>query len=391
MRIECAHRPSANAQAEFVDKVEGDGAEHGAEVEFTLLAGRTRLDIIFSYCLDDKQRNAHRLVLRQLLHEISYAGLLLCQFYGAVLIPEFIVAVAGVGDLFGLGLTAEERVGQFVEGIVRDIRVPHCQELQLGQLQFCPHVVRRQSPFAVIKLCKHLVDVEVVNKVHITLFGNRQTAFLHVECGVREHIEVSAESEVLRVVGPELQMIALLAVDHDRILNIIAVETDSCGTNGADEGELQQAHIVFVDIDVLKHFLKGRIHHITGHEQLVHSAAVLPVNDVFLSPWILAEHMLLHGFIHHQRHDYLVVIGAYLCAFIPVELLGADAVAVSDSGFIVVECQRYLLVLGVLIVVVVLEVGAFFRLHHPAHEIYSGIILPAIAFLLSLNHDLRHL
>ena len=357
MGIQRSHGAAAQAQAEAIDEVAGEGAHHRAEVEFARTSAHAGLDVVLRHSLHQQQGNAQALVLLQLLDEAVHAGLLLAELHCAVLVPEVILAVAGVGHGLGLCLAAEEGVGNGVEGVVREAGVAHRQQLQLHHDHLGPHIVRRQRPLAVGQLREDLVDMQVLDEVHVALLGNGEAAALHVQRAVREDIKVTAETEVLNVVRAELQVVALLVVHHHGVLDVVAVESHGGAADGAGEGELQQADVVVIDIHILEDLLQGRVDHLTCGQQLVDTRVLLAMDDILLDARVFAEDMLRHGLAHREWHDDLAGVGADFRVGIPVELLALQGVhgrRVHGRAPVVVQGEGDLLIACVLVVVVVL-------------------------------------
>ena len=94
--------------------------------------------------------------------------------------------------------------------------------------------------------------------------------------GVGEYPYLAAEAEVLLVVGRELEVVALVAVDRHRVDYVEAVEGYGILADGACEWILQQAYLVVVQVDVGEHVLYHRVEYVARLYEVVHAGCVLP-------------------------------------------------------------------------------------------------------------------
>ena len=97
---------------------------------------------------------------------------------------------------------------------------------EFGYRHLHEHIIRTEHPLPIIQLPIFLNDLQVIHEVHITLLRDGQCTFTDMQGTVGNDIQITAETEVLLVIGHELQMITLVAVNKRCILNIITVETD---------------------------------------------------------------------------------------------------------------------------------------------------------------------
>ena len=74
--------------------------------------------------------------------------------------------------------------------------------------------------------------LHVFHEVDVSLLGDGHHAATYVERGVLEDVEVATESLVLQVVGQEVQVYARVSFDGERVLDVIAVETNALFGNG---------------------------------------------------------------------------------------------------------------------------------------------------------------
>lgn len=98
--------------------------------------------------------------------------------------------------------------------------------------------------------------MHVIDEVHSALWRQSESASFDVECAVGEDVDVAVEAYVLRVVGSELEVVALLPIDDDGVLQEVAVEAYGIVAYGAYELQLEETHVVLVDIDVLEYILQ---------------------------------------------------------------------------------------------------------------------------------------
>ena len=82
-------------------------------------------------------------------------------------------------------------------------------------LKFGDHVIDAEHPFPSIELGEFLDALEVFHPVDIAGLRDGQFAPPHLIGGVCHDIELSAESEVLLVVGCEVKQVALVVFDVD--------------------------------------------------------------------------------------------------------------------------------------------------------------------------------
>jgi len=114
------------------------------------------------------------------------------------------------------------------------------------------HVVVGEHPVAVGQLLKLLHDVEVLHEVDARLFGQVHHGFLYGIGGVLHYVQMSRETEVLRVLRHEGEVYALLLVHHEGVHQVELIEADGSASDRAYEAALQQADVIVVDVDVGK-------------------------------------------------------------------------------------------------------------------------------------------
>ena len=208
MLVEGTGRLSANTCTEAIVEVAREGADDWTYVKLAGFPGLGCLDEILKKCLDHKQRDTHVLGFGHCRHEVTQATLLLGQFDGTVLIPEFLILVTRICHTFCLCLALEQVLVQRFKTVVGKARVAYYQQALAQERHLRPHVIGGQSPLFVRQLAINLIDVQRTDKVHIALFRNGKMALLDVKRRVGQDIDVSVETDVLRIVGCELQMVA---------------------------------------------------------------------------------------------------------------------------------------------------------------------------------------
>ena len=150
-------------------------------------------------------------------------------------------------------------------------------------------------------------------------------------------------------------MVAQVAVDIYRVLNIEAIERDGSLADGRRKLILKQTHVVVVDVDVGKHLFKQRVQYLARLQQVVDTFLALALDYVLLLLRILTIDVLCNGLLHADGQDELVIVRRSLNLVLHIRLvlvLARDKV----FGLDIVQRERYLLIFIVLIVVVVLKV-----------------------------------
>ena len=120
------------------------------------------------------------------------------------------------------------------------------------QGEFHGHVVVGEHPVAVGQLLKLLHDVEVLHEVDARLFGQVHHGFLYGIGGVLHYVQMSRETEVLRVLRHEGEVHALLFVHHEGVHQVELIEADGSASDRAYEAALQQADVIVIDVDIGK-------------------------------------------------------------------------------------------------------------------------------------------
>ena len=156
--------------------------------------------------------------------------------------------------------------------------------------------------------------------------------------------------------------------------------------DGRCEGILQESYLVVVDIDIREYILEYCIENVSRLEEVVDSSGVLSLDDILLGVGMLAVDLLRDGLIHTDGQNEFAVVFAFLHLVLEPRFflhLGLFEFFGSD----IVECESEFLVFVILIVVAVVEVGAFLRLHHLLHQFDGRIVFPAISFPFRFYYD----
>ena len=77
-------------------------------------------------------------------------------------------------------------------------------------------------------------------------------------------------------------MIAQVAVNIYRVLNIIAIEAYGILSDRTHERILQQSHIVIIDIHISKHILERNVKDVARLDKLVYTRRALSFDDALL-------------------------------------------------------------------------------------------------------------
>ena len=374
------------------DAIDEVGCDHGVDRTDIHLAGvflGAGLDKILDQRLESEDDILKALDILQVADKVAHATLGLGELYLAILVPELVATHHGVDILHLLLRALEELLGQLVEGIVGEAGVTDDGKLieETGQLEFGEHIIDTEHPLTIGQLGELLNHLHVLDKVHITLLGDGHLAALDLPTGVGQDIQVATETEVLLVVGQEVQMVAQIFIHHQRVFDIVAVEPDGILADRRGEGVLQHTNLIVVDVDIGKHVLHDGVQDIARLEQVVDTLGVDTLDDGLLIVRLLTINLLRDCFIDADRQDELVVIrtGLYLIDE-PLFLLVLGGV--EHLGLEIVERQRELLVLVVLIIVAVIQIGLFLSGYHLTHHLDGRVVFTTVAATLGFDGDL---
>ena len=208
-----------------------------------------------------------------------------------------------------------------------------------------------------------------------------------MERGVRQHIKLATETEVLLVIWHKLEVVAQVALHIDGILDVEPVERHGILADRTGKGILQQAHLIVVYVDIGKDVLQGRVQDVARLDEVVDARGVLSFHYLFLAMGVLAIDMLGDGLVDTNGQDELIVEWAHLdLVEQPLALLELGVLKV--DGLQVVHGQSNLLILGELIVRMVVEGGLLLGGNHSLHQLYGRIVLARV-FALALRAHLH--
>ena len=386
MLVEVGRGLEAQSRAPSVHIVVREDGVDGTDVD---IVGRTGLDGVLEERLDSEDDILHALHVLDAVYELIHGALALGQLDLPVLLPELVVTHLGIslGELFGLAL--EEFLGYGVKAIVRqtgsagDGRAAQ----EAGKVEVCGHVVLGEHPLSVGQFGVLLQYLDIVDEVDVALLGNGHLATTHMERRVLQDVQVASETHVLLVVGQEVEMDARVTLNGERILDVVAIETDTFIADRRDEGILQQADMVLIEVDVREDILQDGIDDVTSLEQMVDPLGGLSHDDGLLRARVTTIDLLRHRLVDTDRKNHLARLGADLHLFHQPGVL-LERPRLELFGFQVVQGECNLLVLVILIVVVERQVGLLLRSHHPTHQFHSRIVLTAVLLALGLDGNL---
>ena len=102
---------------------------------------------------------------------------------------------------------------------------------------------------------------------------------------------------------------------------------------------------------------------------------------------MLSVNLLGDSLIHADGQDELSVVFALLHLVLePWFLLHLRVLELFGGN--VIECESNFLIFVILIIVAVVEVGAFLRLNHLLHQFDCGIVFPAVFLPFRFYHNL---
>ena len=194
----------------------------------------TGLDEILGENLQSGQYPAEAAHGLDTFQEIVHLRLAGRQFDLSFLLPEVSALQFGIRVHDGFLAAFKHFIGNFRKLIVRQSRSTDGDAFldEVEKHQFYHHIIDSQHPFARRQLGEFLDEFHIFYEVNITSVGQDNLTTLDLITGILEDVEVATESEVLLVIGQEMDMDAGVASDSQRVLDIIAVERDSSIANG---------------------------------------------------------------------------------------------------------------------------------------------------------------
>ena len=229
---------------------------------------------IFDECLNGEHNVVQSFNLAQLVDKRFHRALALSEFHLPVLAPEVVVAHLSIRVLEHGLTSAQQLLGYLIEGIVAATSGTHHNKLgeELGYGEFNKHIVERHLPLPSRKLRELLHALHVLNPVDIAGLGDGHLATAHLIGRVGKYEDLSTKAEVLLVVRSKVELEAAILSHHDGVSDIEAVELYGILSNGAGERILEQAYIVFVEVDIGEDVLHSGVDDIARLEQVVHTS-----------------------------------------------------------------------------------------------------------------------
>ena len=175
-----------------------------------------------------------------------------------------------------------------------------------------------------------------------------------------------------------MQMEALVMIHHQRILDVIPVESDGILADGRGERKLEHTDLVVIDIDIRKDILHHRVQDFTRLYEVVDTRRVHAFDDDLLVMRFLPVDLLRDRLIDRYGENQFVVIRTrlhlideplFLFVFRVLHHLLRD----------LVEGQRQLLVFVILVEVMVVEVGFLLGLDDLLHHLHRRVVLPTVS------------
>ena len=381
------------AQAEAFDPVAANHGVDGADVH---LAGVFGIDGGLYKVLDEGLGHPddvfHALDVLHLLEQDVHLALALREGGGTEFLPELVVAHLGRTFLLHVATNLERAFG---DGREVEVLVAHgALDLEFlyegGELELDNHLVVGDHTFARRQGLEVLHDVHVLDEVDVAARGYAEMGTLELPRGVGQHIERARETEVLGVVGREIDLIAHLLIDQQGVGEVVAVEVDGLlGADGADEGELQEAHVFLIDIDIGEAVGQHGGDDVARVDEVGDALVALAEDDGLLGLGVATIDLLTHLLLYGQGEDEFARLGADLDVILQEgEVL--EVVVLKDLLGELVEGEGHLLVLLVGEEVALIEVAHLLGLYHLAHHVHGGIVLAAVlALLLGDDHFLH--
>ena len=392
MRIEVGSGLCADTVAHSIDEVVGNDGVHRAEVHLAGMVLVARFHKVLNECLHTEEDILKALQLLDAVDEGIHRRLALGQFHRAVLIPERLVAHHGIGIAPLLGLSPEQLLGQGIEGIVTESGGTYHDDLgnKLSNHHFHNHVIHRESPFAIGQACVFLHHLQVFHEVHVTALGYGEITPFHMEGGICDDIQLSTESEILLVVGNELEVVTKVTPHIHRILDIEPIERYGILADGTGKGVLQQSYLVVIDVHIGEDILQCHVEDVACLQEMVNARGILPLDDFLLTLGFLAVDVLGDCLIHGDGQDQFVVVRTEF-HLVEQPLALANKATIDVHRVDVVDGEGDFLVFVKLVEVMVFQVGTFLGGNDPSHQLHGRIVLSAVFAAFLFHHHLRQL
>ena len=345
---------------------------------------------VFYKCLCHEEHGLEAFHFLQLFEECPHALLAEGERVGAVFLPELFRAHLGVGVEARVAFEAEGLVGDFLEGEVAILRGAAHVELveEVGHLELHDHVVLDEHLLARGQRREVLQDAHPLHEVHVGAVGDAEVGAQDAVGAVGNDVEAAREAEVLRIVGREVHADAARGVDVERVDDEISVERYArLRGNGADEGILQQAHLVFVYVDIGEAVFEHRVEYFARVDQFVDAFRALADYNALLRARLAAEYLPRDAFVDRHGQDEL----ARLVADFHVVFEEGKSLELAVLEYLfrhLVEGEGGFGVLVDAEIVVVVEVVAFLGGDHLLHQFHGGVVLARVFRFLGFHHRL---
>ena len=240
--------------------------------------------------------------------------------------------------------------------------------------------------FARGQLREFLDDAHALNEIDIGTARNAQVGLFDAVGGVGKDVERTGEAEVLGVVGREVDTDALGVVDVGGVFNEETIKTDArTRGDGADEGVLQQAHFVFVDVHIGEAVLEDGAENVARIEEVVDAAAALAEHNALVGMGRAAIDFARHVFIDRDGEDELAgFVARFHMVFEEGHLL--EFAFLEDFVGDVVEGKREFRIFVDGVIVVELEVAHLLGFYHLAHELNGWVVFARVLGLVARHN-----
>ena len=387
VRIELRGSDTAHPETGSLHLVGTDGGVHGAEIEFTILAG---FDIT-AYKYPDKFLGiVEGRYLTQPGQQFVDSALLLLHRHMAVVDPELL----GLGlridldPLAPLEIVDRQIIGRREREFVVSGHTPGIQPLRSRHhLELDDGIVLRLDTGTVVQFLVILFEIHVLDIVEVNVARHIQLDLLD-EIGriALGHIDMPRKTKRLGVERDKTQIDAVHPVDGNRVEQIIFVKRGTDVGQGAHKAVVQQRDVVPENIDFAEQVVAQHLHALLV-EYLVDAGPLDTGHNRLLGLGAAAVVVLGNLLLDRNREDRLardlrrVDIVEYKLEFLeqPLLLLLLRKV---------VEGKSHLLVFLVIEKVVTLGVAHVAPLDQLLDKLHRGVILLAVLLLLGLHHHL---
>ncbi|EJW91625.1 hypothetical protein EVA_20269 [gut metagenome] len=257
---------------------------------------------------------------------------------------------------------------------------------EVDDFQLHQHIVLHQHLFAGRKFLKLLNNSHPFHKVDIRTCRDTNVRFLHSIGGIGKDIQGSGKTEVLGIVRCEVHTDTLVVVDHQGILDEIAVEIDGRTTgNRTGKRILQKAYLIFVDVDICEAVLQHCSHNISGIEQVVEPRRALTQDQSLVAFRTFAVDIAAHRLVDRNRQNQLAgFIAHFDMLFQEGKFL--ELTFFKDLVGHFIESKYQLAVFVDAAIIMLLKILLFLGCNDLSHEFDGWIVLSRILATLNLDH-----